>query len=280
MIGNRLLDQSLRFKESTINGKLTLNLEKSASVLRLALDKAGVVANVKAETAAIIDVSGSFEHEHEEGTTSLLLERLVPYCVVLDPDRKMDVFTFSSGEPSAHYGGSVTPEDAQGYVTRNIVERVPGWNGGTTYSFVIERALEHFGWKECEEAHQTPQGKGFLWRLFNSPTHEHGHGTPHTHEKKRSLVLFITDGENEKNDEDRTTRVLEESQRRGDQVYFLFIGACEDRNVKFEFVKTIASRFRNTGLVVIRDLEAFVAQSDEELNAALLGPELLEWLKS
>jgi len=32
--------------------------------------------------------------------------------------------------------------------------------------------------------------------------------------------------------------------------------------------------------VVIRDLEAFVAQSDEELNAALLGPELVEWFKS
>ena len=119
-----------------MNSKLTLNLDKSANALRLALDKAGVVANVKAETAAIIDVSGSFEHEHEEGTTSILLERLVPYCMVLDPDRKMDVFTFSAGEDSAHYVGVVTPDDARDYITRNIVERVPGWNGGTTYSFV------------------------------------------------------------------------------------------------------------------------------------------------
>lgn len=263
-----------------MNGKLTLNLEKSASVLRLALDKAGVVPNVKAETAAIIDVSGSFEHEHEEGTTSILVERLVPYCVVLDPDQKMDVFTFSSGERSAHYVGSVLPEDAQGYVTRNIVGQVPGWNGGTTYSFVIERALEHFGWKQCEEVHRAAQGRGFLWRLFSSQDREHARGTPHTHEKRRSLVLFITDGENDKSDEARTTRVLEESQQRGDQVYFLFIGACEDRNVTFGFVQKISSRFRNTGLVIIRDLEAFVAQSDEQLNAALLGPELLEWLKS
>lgn len=264
-----------------MSGKLTLNLEKSASVLRLALDKAGVVATVQAETAAIIDVSGSFEHEHEEGTTSILIERLVPYCVVLDPDRKMDVFTFSSGEHSAHYVGSVTPEDAQGYVTRNIVERVPGWNEGTTYSYVIERALEHFGWKECEEVHRTSQGKGFLWRLLDSLTEGgHAHGTPHMHEKRKSLVLFITDGENEKSDEKRTTRVLEESQLRGDKVYFLFIGACEDRNVKFEFVQRISNRFKNTGLVIVRDLEAFVAQSDEELNAALLGPELVEWLRS
>lgn len=60
-----------------MSGKLTLNLEKFANVLRLALDKAGVT-NVQAETAAIIDVSGSFQHEHEEGTTSILIERLVP----------------------------------------------------------------------------------------------------------------------------------------------------------------------------------------------------------
>ena len=262
-----------------MSGKLTLNLEKSAGALRLALDKVGVT-NVRAETAAIIDVSGSFEHEHEEGTTSILIERLVPYCMVLDPDRKMDVFTFSSGERSAHYVGSVTPEDAQGYVTRNIVERVPGWNGGTTYSYVIERALEHFGWKACEEAHKASQGQGFLWRLLDSLRNDHAHAAPHMHEKRRSLVLFITDGENDPSDEARTSRVLEESQRRGDQVYFLFIGACEDRNVKFEFVQRIAGRFKNTGLVVIRDLDAFVAQSDEELNAALLGPELVQWLKS
>lgn len=145
---------------------------------------------------------------------------------------------------------------------------------------MIERALEHFGWKECEEVHRAVQSAGFLRRLFDLLGDAHTHGTPHIHEKRRSLVLFITDGENDKNDEARTIHVLEESQRRGDQAYFLFIGACEDRTVKFAFVQKIASQFRNTGLVIIRDLEAFVAQSDEELNAALLGPELVDWLKS
>jgi len=53
-----------------------------------------------------------------------------------------------------------------------------------------------------------------------------------------------------------------------------------DKGVTFEFVQKIARRFKNTGVVVIRDLEAFVAQSDEELNATLLGPELVEWLRS
>jgi len=33
-------------------------------------------------------------------------------------------------------------------------------------------------------------------------------------------------------------------------------------------------------VVIIRDLEAFVEKSDEEISAELLGPELIAWLKS
>lgn len=70
-----------------------------------------------------------------------------------------------------------------------------------------------------------------------------------------------------------------ESERRGDQVYFLFVGACE-HDVDFGFLRHIAARFRNTGVVIIRDLDAFVELSDEQLNTQLLGSELLDWLKS
>lgn len=91
---------------------IQLDLHKSAKNLRLSLDKAGVGAGIKAELVFIIDVSGSFEHEHEEGTTSLLLQRLVSYGMVLDPDGQVDVFTFSGGPKNAHYVGTVTPEDS------------------------------------------------------------------------------------------------------------------------------------------------------------------------
>ena len=63
------------------------------------------------------------------------------------------------------------------------------------------------------------------------------------------------------------------------QVYFLFVGACE-HDVDFGFLRHIAARFRNTGVVIIRDLDAFVELSDEQLNTQLLGSELLDWLKS
>lgn len=248
---------------------LQLNLKKSAETLRLSLDKAGVAADIKAELIFDMDVSGSFEHEHEEGTTSKLIGRLVPYGMVLDPDGQMDVFTFSDGKANVHHAGTVTPGDSNDFILQNVIDKVPGWKGGTTYSYVLERNLQHFGWMPAE-----PDSGGFLSRFFGI-----GRPSSEPRPRKRSIVIFVTDGENHASDNDRAMRVLAESESRGDQVYFLFMGACE-HDVDFKFLKTVAKRFSNTGVVIIRDLDGFVELSDEELNAQLLGPELLSWLKS
>ena len=248
---------------------LQLNLKKSAETLRLSLDKAGVASDIKAELIFDMDVSGSFEHEHEEGTTSRLISRLVPYGMVLDPDGKMDVFTFSNGKDHVHHVGTVTPDDCEDYIVRNVIDRVPGWKGGTTYSHVLERNLQHFGWLPG-----APQSEGgFFSRFFARPKQ------PSSRVKQRCVVIFVTDGENDLLDHERTIQVLEESEKRGDQVYFLFMGACE-HDVDFAFLRMIAKRFKNTGVVIVRDLDGFVELSDEELNAQLLGPEMLDWLRS
>lgn len=246
---------------------LQLDLQKSARTLRLSLDKAGVAADVKAELIFDMDVSGSFEHEHEEGTTSQLIARLVPYGMELDPDGRMDVFTFSDGKRSVHHVGTVTPDDCEDYIVRKVVGRVPGWNGGTNYSYVLERNLQHFGWLPA-----VPESGGFLSRFLGFTSEAE------VRAKKRSIVVFVTDGENDPSDHARTISILEESERRGDEVYFLFMGACE-HDVDFGFLRHIAQRFRNTGVVIVRDLDAFVELSDEELNAELLGTELIAWLK-
>lgn len=245
---------------------LKLDLSKAAQSLRLSLDKAGVRQDIQAELIFDIDVSGSFEHEHEEGTTSQLIERLVPYGMVLDPDGAMDVFTFSNDAHTVYHVGTVTPAEAEGYITREVVENVPGWKGGTSYSYVLERNLQHFGWLE-------PEGG-----LIAAVSRFFGADKPKPRDKKRSIVIFVTDGENATEDEARTMRVLGNSEARGDDVYFLFIGACE-HSVEFKFLKTIAKRYKNTGVVIVRDLEAFVEQSDEKISAQLLGPELIAWLK-
>lgn len=234
---------------------LSLNLNKSAQTLRLSLEKAGIVKPPQVDLAFDLDVSGSFDDEHQDGTTNDLLARLVPWGMVFDPDQKLDVFTFSDGSGHAHYVGDVTPDTYEDYVRRNIINKVPGYNSGTDYSYVIEKNLEHFGWKK--------KG-GLLSGLMGSK------------EKKRSIVIFVTDGDN--SDKQRTEQVLAESEARKDGVYFLFLGVSNGSK-SFPFIDKLGERFGNVGFVAINDVAKFVQQSDDDLNRVLLGDELLEWLK-
>ena len=262
--------------------KFALDLNKSTSAFRLSLDKAGVPADIRAELLVVMDVSGSFEHEHEEGTTSILLERFVPLAKVLDPDGKIDLITFSSGEKSVQHLGTIDETNARDYIVDRVVDKVRGWKGGTTYSYALEEALRVFGWQPCEHGHEPTTKPRFWQRLFGIVPPAPAPAAPHMHEKKRSIVLFVTDGENDPGnaagDKKRTRDVLRASQQRGDEVYFLFIGACEHQ--KFDFVEQIAKEFKNTGIVMATDPEAFVNLPDDELIAKLLGTELVNWLKA
>lgn len=253
---------------------LALDLNKAEQGLRLSLKKAGIITPPQVDLAFNLDVSGSFDDEHRGGLTNELLVRLVPWGMVFDPDKKMEVFTFSDGPSHVHHVGDVTPGTCDDYVRRKIIRQVPGYNGGTDYSYVLERNLERFGWKPTTSAVQPK--RGIFGGFFGG-----GKSTPsQSTEKKRSIVIHVTDGEiGDKRDEARTERVLADSEARQDGVYFLFLGVSNQPS-KFEFIERLGDRFDNVGFVSIRDVGEWVKQSHDDINQALLGDELLAWLKS
>lgn len=243
---------------------LTLNLEKSAEKLVLNLQKVGIVTPPILEVGFGLDVSGSFEDEHLDGTTNKLLTRLVPWGLAFDPDKKLDVFTFSNGADGVAEVGSVNAQNYNDYVKRNIIGKVQGWNGGTDYSFLLEKTLEHFGWK------QVVKKAGFFGSLMGKKD-EVVAGA-----QKRTLMIIATDGDN--SDKSRTMQVLRESEARKDQVYFLFLG-ISNQGSSFPFLEGVGDQFSNTGFVAIPNLHKFVEMSDEQINEMLIGDELIEWLK-
>jgi hypothetical protein len=244
---------------------LQLNLEKSKASLQLCLQKAGVTQPPVMDMGVLLDVSGSFEDEHRDGTTNQLLSRLVPWGLTFDPDAKLDLSTFSNGPQNVQRVGSVTADNYGDFVQRQVIGRVAGWKGGTDYSYGIEDFLRLFGWLESNE-----RKPGFFGRLFGEkPAASPAAG-------RRSLVVVITDGEN--SDAERTRQVLRQSQARQDEVYFLFLGVS-NQGSRFPFLERIGDEFNNTGLVVIPDIRRFVALGDDELNALLLLEELVTWLK-
>ena len=250
---------------------LQVNLDKAAEKLRLSLEKVGIVKPPQMDLAFDLDVSGSFRDEHEDGTTSILLSRLIPWGMVFDPDQKLDVFSFSDGPENAHYVGEITPQNHENFVRRLIIGRVPGWGCGTDYSYVLEKNLQHFGWMPSGQAPVVK--KGFLSQLFGTKQSAVATEAP---KGKKSCVVFVTDGEN--TDKKLTHQVLRASEQRGDDIYFLFIG-ISNQGGEFRFLNEIADVYGNTGLVVIRNLRQFVAQDDEAINQQLIGEELLQWLK-
>lgn len=256
---------------------LKLDMMKAAAGLRLSLEKRGIHTPPSMELAFNLDVSGSFDDEHRGGLTQDLLTRLVPWGMVFDPDQKLDVFTFSDGEGNAHYVGDITPATSEGYIERKIIGKVPGYRGGTDYRHVLKKNLEHFGY--INSAVSKPASGGVFKKFFGGSATV---AAPVIAQKKRALVIHVTDGENDPNnstdDKALTRQLLRESQERADQVYFLMLGASNQPS-KFDYIKQLGDEFSNVGLVSILDIPQFVALSDQDLNEQLIGDELLEWLK-
>jgi len=253
---------------------ITLNLQKSQAALQLNLQKAGIITPPSVEMMFILDVSGSFETEHINGTTNDLITRLVPWGMTFDPDKKLDLLTFSNGPNSVQNVGPVTDANYKDFVKKNIINKVEGWNGGTDYSYALEESLKEFGWIGEGIGGAAPAEKpGFFGKLFSKK--ETPAITAPTSQKRKSLVIFVTDGEN--SDRDRTTKILQESENRHDGCYFLFIGVGHGN---FSYLKQAGDKFANTAFYEIKDLKKFISMSDEDLYGELMQEELMSWMKS
>jgi vWA found in TerF C terminus len=245
---------------------LTLDLNKSKQALILNLVKVGVTEPPKVDVAFILDVSRSFDDEHKEGVTNDLLTRLIPWAALFDPDKKMEVYTFSDGKGSVHHAGDVSESNYQGYVKKFVIG-CPGYGGSTDYSYVLEKVLRDFQWLPSEES------GGFFSRLFGtSPAR-----TAMPRQARPTLVFFVTDGEN--SDTNRTVKVLSDSQARKDGVYFHFLGVS-NQAAKFPFIESLGDKFGNVGFTAVNNVRNWVKGSDDAINESLISKELIEWLKA
>jgi hypothetical protein len=251
---------------------MQINLEKSAQNLRISLEKRGISKMPEMEMAGLLDVSGSFDDEHRSGVTNDLLTRLIPWGMTFDPDKKADLFTFSSGERSAYLVGSVDEKNYIDYIPKNVIEKVPGYNGGTHYSHVIRKALQHFGWIAGGEA---PKSGGFFGKLFggNKTSGEASSSAP-----RRAILFFITDGEIQREDKADTSAIVAQADREGYEVFIVMIGVS-NQSVDFSFPETLARDHRNVAFHTIKDIKGFTRMTDDQVNDFFLSDKLTAWLK-
>jgi len=247
---------------------LTLDLQKRKAAFKLCLEKAGInptIANV--QFAVTLDVSGSFRREHENGDTTNLVTRLVPWGLVFDPNGQIDMFTFADGN-TAYHVGTADENNCGTYVRDHIIGKVPGWNGGTHYAPVLRLVAEQFGWGVEKPKARKP---GLIGRIFGAKETQ-----AEAPQQDRVLNVLVTDGEND--DQRQTMEFLRMAQKQQYGAYYLFIAISRDGH-DFPFLQKIADDFGNTHLVIVDDLPEFVCKSDDDLNGILLGEELIRWLK-
>lgn len=263
---------------------LSLDLRKSAETLKLCLAKAGMHEPPVVEVAFNMDVSGSFTDEHTSGATNILMNRLVPWGMVFDPDKKLDFFSFSDGAHHVKYVGEVTDSNCEHFIKDKVIRRVPGWNGGTTYADVLLENLVLFGWEEGDTSihsdtisKRKPSIVSNVMGFFGFGKKEKSVPVPAetTKEKRRSLIIHVTDGETY--DENSTYSLLSKMRNNGYKVYVQFfgmgIGSKGDR-----FLKRLAADFDNVGYYSCDSVSRFNNMTDEEINDAIISDELLKWL--
>lgn len=284
------------------NAQLNLNMKKSAEALVLSLKKAGVQAIPAMDVGFALDVSGSYEDEHKDGSTQKLLNRLIPWAMVFDPDKKADVMTFSGGKYNVVNVGPVTPDTCHNLIRGKVIGG-KGWGGSTDYSYVLNAFFELFGWTPVAPAPAVaptqaasvvpaPQKKkGFWAKLFGSAEDpvavvpavappapvEAPTDVEETHAAQPSIIFVNTDGENY--DKAQTRAVLEKAAAEHYGAFVFFIGVS-NQNPDYTFLESLNAELPNVSFVNAGILQEFIEQTDEELNKVLLTPKLLNWIKA
>jgi hypothetical protein len=247
---------------------MAFDLSKSEKNFTISLKKVGVDKMPALEMGFAMDVSGSFDDEHRDGITNALVTRLSPWGFTFDPDRKIDMATFSSGNNIQFVDPPIDEKNYDNYIKRFVIDKVKGYSGGTGYAPVTRLFLQHFGWMPGLTA---PIG-GFLNGLF-------GKKKPVSVEKRRAIVFFITDGDN--NDTGDTPAMMDimgDAEANNYEVFFVFVGVS-NQNVSFATLKLIDRNHKNAAFHKITDIKGFVAKSDEAINEFFLDSKLVAWLK-
>lgn len=244
------------------------DLQKRQASVNFVLEKRQVTKAPVMRVGAALDVSGSAKPLYMRGVIQNTIDRLVPIAMKFDDNGEMDVWTFHN---SAQQVSSVTKQDMDGYVKREILEKagVSLW-GGTQYEPPMS-SIRDFYFGSGRPAATASAGGGLLGKLFGSkPAAPAPAAAPAGGAKTPAMVLLLTDGAN--SDRRETEAFLRASV--GLPVYWQMIGVGPDVR-EFAFIEEMADALPNVGFVSLASLDV----SDEQLYDKLLSQELCDWVK-
>ena len=231
-----------------------IDLKKKSSII---LEKKGLKKPPPCRIGLALDVSGSMRDEYEGGLVQNTVDRMLAYASHFDDNGEMEVWTFDHRASEAPV---VSLADHADYVQKSIVNNssIAKW-GVTEYGDVCRMMIDFYFKGKRKKSFGTA-----LMGLFGKKKAE-----PPPDMTSPTMILFITDGENE--DPAKALKVFEESQQYN--VYWQLVGVSNDS--QFKFIKMVAEKFDHAGFVHLPNLKI----NDEQMYDALITDEVVSWLK-
>lgn len=193
-----------------------------------------------ARVAVVMDHSGSMDDKYDNGTVQEVLNAIFPFAIKFDDDGQMEVFIFD--DVCCKIEKNMNSENYEDYVKEYIIrKRYP--YGGTRYAPAIEMTDKYYN---DEESKTTP-----------------------------TIIFFITDGGNYRNDRTPSDKVIIESSEHG--IFYMFIGVGKD---DFEYLCHLddleGRKYDNTGFMKFTDFKNI---SNVEMFKNALK-DYIPWLKA
>ena len=184
--------------------------ESKGIVLEVA--KAKSIDAYKSKVKFVLDYSGSMKPLYDNGDCQKLLNRIFPIAQAFDDDGAMEMYVFN------HYGYKVHPdvtiENYSTYIKDNVLKYS---YGSTAYSKALQLVLN-----DCLKENAPAESKS----TGNSIANFFGFGKKEEHKQVTAelptYVVFITDGECDKEDKPLTQKVITEAAKHS--IFFQFIG--------------------------------------------------------
>lgn len=227
-----------------------INLDMSKQKLKLQLQKANVNTINPCQVSFALDVSGSFDDEHERGYTQELLNRIVPFALLFDKDGELDSFAFSSKTEKTI---PATEDNIEDFISK-VIQKTGCYGLGTNYLPAFKALVENG--TEGEE-------KKGLWGFLSKGSKKVSRG--------KQLSFFITDGE--AYDQNTAKEWLEENISEEHFIVFITIGS------EFKFFRNNYSNteFSSYHHMTIDELRKLKNKSDEDLYEQFVTANLADW---
>lgn len=210
-------------------------------VVNLSKEKGVNFDKLKLRIAIVMDHSGSMDWQYKNGNVQNILTRLLPFALKFDDNGQLEVYLFD--DTCIKMDVDMTEENYASYVN-DVIQKGKYPYGGTQYAPAIKMTDKFYNDSESE----------------NTPT----------------LVFFITDGDNYKDDRAPSDKAIIKSSKHG--IFYMFIGTSKTCN--FEYLRHLddldGRKFDNTGFMSVTDLNS-TSNADLFLNSL---KDFSDWLKA